>query len=255
MPIKITRLECVCKSLPAAFAGFCIAHVSDLHNRAFGKEQSKLISALREISPDLIAVTGDMIDKRRRGMQSALCFLRAAARVAPVYCVTGNHEGVSPEFPAFLREFEKTGARLLRNEREEIVRGGEKINLIGLDDLNFAVPKIKTRAALPLAEEWLRGLTGEGFNLVLAHHPEYFPAYKACEANLVLCGHAHGGQVRLPLVGGLYAPGQGVLPAYTAGVYRAVSTQMLVSRGLGNSLFPFRVNNPPEVVRLVLKGE
>ncbi len=254
MPIKQTEIICACKNLPAAFSSFRVAHVSDLHNARFGKEQEKLLSVLTAMKPDIVAVTGDLIDKRRRGTENALLFLRGAVKIAPVYCVTGNHESASPEFPAFVRALEETGAHLLRNKGEEIYRGEQKITVIGLDDPKFPVPKIGTKAALPIVENRLKELSGEGFRLVLSHHPEYMPAYRASGAGLVLCGHAHGGQIRLPLVGGLYAPGQGVLPKYTAGLYWEENTAMLVSRGLGNSLFPIRVNNPPEVVCAVLTG-
>ena len=156
----------------------------------------------------------------------------------------------------------RAGVTVLRSEAVDLQEGDESIRLIGLDDLGVYYQALSGdsshRQALSAAKEALkRDLStlaeGSGYALVLSHRPELIDLYAECGADLVLCGHAHGGQVRLPFVGGLYAPGQGFFPAWDAGLYEMGGTQMFVSRGLGNSSFPLRVNNRPEIVTITLR--
>lgn len=245
-----TQVTVASGALPGAFEGFKIAHVSDLHNAVFGRKNEKLLSLIRAAEPDIIAITGDLIDSRHTDIDSALAFVEAAAEIAPVYYVTGNHES-RLDFDAIEPRLTAAGARVLRNEAEDIGRGGERIRLAGIDDPSF----IRTggtseeRAAAELEQ---LGDGGDTFTVLLAHRPELVEVYAEYGAGLVLSGHAHGGQVRLPLLGGLYAPGQGLLPEYDSGLYSLGETQMVVSRGLGNSVAPLRVNNRPELVIVTL---
>lgn len=245
-----TQVTVASGALPEAFEGFKIAHVSDLHNAVFGRKNEKLLSLIRAAEPDIIAITGDLIDSRHTDIDSALAFVEAAAEIAPVYYVTGNHES-RLDFDEIEPRLTAAGARVLRNEAEDIGRGGERIRLAGIDDPSF----IRTggtseeRAAAELEQ---LGDGGGTFTVLLAHRPELVEVYAEYGAGLVLSGHAHGGQVRLPLLGGLYAPGQGLLPEYDSGLYSLGETQMVVSRGLGNSVAPLRVNNRPELVIVTL---
>ena len=237
-------------ALPEAFEGFKIAHVSDLHNAVFGRKNEKLLSLIRAAKPDIIAITGDLIDSRHTDIDSALAFVEAAAEIAPVYYVTGNHES-RLDFDEIEPRLIAAGARVLRNEAEDIGRGGERIRLAGIDDPSFIRTggTAEERAAAELEQ---LGDGGGTFTVLLAHRPELVEVYAEYGAGLVLSGHAHGGQVRLPLLGGLYAPGQGLLPEYDSGLYSLGETQMVVSRGLGNSVAPLRVNNRPELVIVTL---
>ena len=249
--IVVARYAVVSDELPAAFDGFTIAQISDLHNAEFGEGSSRLLAELQALSPDLIAVTGDLIDARRTDVGAAMAFVRGAVEIAPVYYVAGNHEARSDAFASLEAQLAAAGARVLRNAAETVSRGGAAICVAGLDDPAFA-PDADFAA---LAAETVSGAGGgETFVLLLAHRPERFDAYCAAGADLVLAGHAHGGQVRLPLLGGLYAPGQGFLPEYDAGQFVRGGTTMIVSRGLGNSAFPLRVNNPPELVAVELRS-
>ncbi len=240
--MKVTTWEVKCSDLPPALEGCVIAHVSDLHNAAFGQAQQLLLSAIRAAQPNFIAITGDLIDRRRPGMQHALDFVRGGVQIAPVYYATGNHEARSGEYPALEQELLSLGVHVLRARAEELCAGAV---IAGIDDPKFCEPFIKKEDALARVRAQLSSLKG-AFTILLSHHPEYLPAYDG--ANLVLSGHAHGGQVRLPLIGGLYAPGQGVFPRYTRGIYRRGDAAMVVSRGLGNSRCPIRIFNPPELV-------
>ena len=245
-----TQVTVASGALPEAFEGFKIAHVSDLHNAVFGRKNERLLSLIRAAEPDIIAITGDLIDSRHTDIDSALAFVEAAAEIAPVYYVTGNHES-RLDFDAIEPRLIAAGARVLRNEAEDIGRGGERIRLAGIDDPSFIRTggTAEERAAAELEQ---LGDGGGTFTVLLAHRPELVEVYAEYGAGLVLSGHAHGGQVRLPLLGGLYAPGQGLLPEYDSGLYSLGETQMVVSRGLGNSVAPLRVNNRPELVIVTL---
>lgn len=245
-----TQVAVASGALPETFEGFKIAHVSDLHNAVFGRKNERLLSLIRAAEPDIIAITGDLIDSRHTDIDSALAFVEAAAEIAPVYYVTGNHES-RLDFDEIEPRLIAAGARVLRNEAEDIGRGGERIRLAGIDDPSFIRTggTAEERAAAELEQ---LGDGGGTFTVLLAHRPELVEVYAEYGAGLVLSGHAHGGQVRLPLLGGLYAPGQGLLPEYDSGLYSLGETQMVVSRGLGNSVAPLRVNNRPELVIVTL---
>lgn len=237
------------EGLPAEFEGFRIAHISDLHNAVFGDGNEKLLTLLREAEPDIIAVTGDLIDSRHTDVDAAVAFIASAAETAPVYYVTGNHEA-RLDFEDIEPRLTAAGAQVLRNSAVYIERGGGSIQLAGIDDPAF----IRTGGeASARASSELEGLLdADVYSVLLAHRPELIETYAAYGADLVLSGHAHGGQVRLPFIGALYAPGQGLLPEYDSGLYTVGETDMIVSRGLGNSLIPLRVNNRPELVIAVL---
>lgn len=243
-------IEVRSETLPEEFEGFRIAQVSDLHNTEFGEGNAKLFSLLREAGPDIIVVTGDLIDSRHTDVDAAVRFIEGACEIAPVYYVTGNHES-RLDFDSIAPRLSEAGAVLLRSEAAYIERDGERIMLAGIDDPAF----VRTGGdALERAGQELAQLPEPEFTVLLAHRPDLIATYAWYGPALVLSGHAHGGQVRLPLIGALYAPGQGFFPDYTAGLYEVGDTQMIVSRGLGNSLIPLRFNNRPELVLAVLRG-
>ena len=196
----LTRYGVADDEIPEAFDGFKIAQISDLHNAVFGEGNSKLLKILAGAEPDIIVITGDLIDSRHTDTGAALSFVRAAAELAPVYYVTGNHE-LRMDFGSIEPELEAAGAVLLRNRSVRIERGGEYIELAGIDDPSFlgADGSAKSRAASELER-----LSVDGAYLVLlAHRPELIETYAEYGADLVLSGHAHGGQIRLPGLGGL----------------------------------------------------
>lgn len=229
-------------NLPKSFDGFRIAHVSDLHSAEMGQGNEKLLSMLREAKPDIIAITGDLMDRRDKDPAIALSFAAEAAKIAPTYYVTGNHE-VRLEESLYIRLMDglrSAGVIVLEDEERIISRNGEAISIAGHkwgetdkvgDISNF-----------------------DGYTVLLSHQPEDFSNYVSGGYDLVLSGHVHGGQFRLPYLGGLFTPGQGFFPKYDAGLYSENNTDMIISRGIGNSTFPLRFNNPPEVVLVVLKA-
>lgn len=248
---EVSHYSVESRRLPAPLDGLVIAQVSDLHNRDWG---SGLTDQLRKAQPDLIVFTGDLIDFRRGGLGAALRLAQEAAAIAPVYYVSGNHEARSRDFPLLLTGLKEAGVRLLDERQQVFEKAGGALTLLGLSDPAFlgeitkAQEEEKTRQSLSslLPEEG-------GFTLLLSHRPEFFPLYAAHGIDLALCGHAHGGQVRLPLLGPLLAPGQGFFPPYAQGLIQQGDSAMVVSRGLGNSVMPVRVNNTPELVIVTLK--
>lgn len=229
------------EELPSSFDGFRIAQVSDLHNTSRWRDA---VEALEIAQPDIIVLTGDLIDSRHTDVDTALDFVRAALKIAPCYYVTGNHESRVFEWQNLRNGLLEAGVTVLENEKTEVIHEGESITLLGLMDPAFEADPASELAALTAGEE--------GFTILLSHRPELMELYASCEIGLVFAGHAHGGQVRLPIVGGLIAPDQGFFPEYDGGLYQKGGTSMLVSRGVGNSILPLRINNRPEIVVAVL---
>jgi predicted MPP superfamily phosphohydrolase len=242
--------------LPKAFDGYRIAHISDLHNAEMGKDNGNLLAMLKEAEPDIIAITGDFIDSRNTDIEIALQFAEKAVHIAPCYYVTGNHEAIVPEYDEFRSGLTKLGIVVLEDERIDLKMNDETITLIGVNDPSFKFDDFFDDAELVMKNQ-LRELVkkDDGFTLLLSHRPELFDLYVDSGIDLVLSGHTHGGQFRLPFVGALVAPNQGLFPKYDAGLYSAESTNMIVSRGIGNSIIPFRINNRPEVILIELKSD
>lgn len=244
------------RELPDAFDGYRIAQVSDLHNAEFGDRNQRLLEMLREAEPDMIAITGDLIDSRKTNIAVALAFAEEAVKFAPCYYVSGNHEARVSEYQDLKTGLEAAGVTVLDDAQVKIEVSGEKsITVIGVNDPNFHADYLTSDAAV--MDRKLSELSSEdaGFAILLSHRPELFDTYVAHDMDLILTGHAHGGQFRLPLIGGLIAPNQGLFPKYDDGLYSEGNTNMIVSRGLGNSIIPFRFNNRPEVVLIELKGQ
>lgn len=243
--LVITTYTYESEKLGADLDGYRIVQISDLHNAEFGKENKKLLETIRSCSPDIIIITGDLVDSNHTNVERAVAFVKEAVKIAPVYYVTGNHEyWLDPsENEQMMQGILAAGAYDLDDEAVRIEKGDSSFLLVGLDDQH-------------LSDETLKNLLQEQKNelsIVLAHEPQYLQNYANAKADLVLTGHAHGGQIRLPFVGGIVAPDQGFLPEYTSGQYNSADTEMIVSRGLGNSIIPVRLFNYPEVVCVELR--
>lgn len=246
--IDVTRFTV--SGAPEAFSGFKIVQISDLHNAEFGTDNQKLIDILKSEAPDAIVITGDLIDARRTNTEIAESFARRCMEIADCYYVPGNHEArLGDTYDAFESALIADGMNVLRNGSVRIRKEMDAIRIIGVDDPAFA----KASDAITNLDAALEALSSDDFTILLAHRPELIDEYSKWGIDLVLSGHAHGGQIRLPGIGGLYAPGQGFFPRYTSGNYTVGDTEMIVSRGIGNSAFPLRVNDRPEVVIVTLK--
>ncbi len=254
--IELNKFEVSSRDLPKEFEGFRVAHVSDLHNAEFGEDNSKLIKMLKDANPDIIAITGDVIDSRRTDIDISLEFIKEAQKIAPCYYVSGNHEARISEYGILKEKMIKAGVTVLENQTSVITRSNSDIKIIGINDPSFNSDYLLGDEESVIESQLKKVAQHEDdFTVLLSHRPEYFELYADCEIDLVLSGHAHGGQFVLPFLGGLVAPGQGFFPEYDSGLYLEGDTKMIVSRGIGNSIIPIRVNNRPEVILIELHCE
>ena len=253
--LEVNEYEIVSDRIPQGFDGFRIAQVSDLHNKDFGEGYGQLLTLLSQINPDIIVVTGDLIDSRHTDLDIALEFAWQAGKIARVYYVSGNHEARVPEYEDLKIGLVKAGVVILENQKVQITREGESITLMGIDDPSFQEDYLFGDSE-SVARQAIEDLQNEsdGYTILLSHRPELFDLYVETEMNLVFSGHAHGGQFRLPFIGGLVAPNQGFFPKYDAGQFTEENTTMIVSRGVGNSIIPIRFNNRPEIVLVTLRN-
>ena len=246
----VTADVLVCSNgIPEAFDAYRIVQISDLHDAQIGENNEKLIAMTAETEPDCIVLTGDFVDSSRFHPERSLSVAESLVKIAPVYYVSGNHEAILPDedYQALTDELRALGVCVLEDESAELTRDGQSIRLIGLTDIGFHPGTlVEKKDALRTALSAL--LPEDEFSVTLAHRPELMDVYTECGAPLVLSGHAHGGQIRLPGIGGLIAPGQGLFPKYTDGKYEENGTTLVVSRGIGNSVLPLRVNDRPQIV-------
>jgi len=188
-----------------------------------------------------------VIDSNRYDLNQSLQAVKGLVDITDVYYVLGNHEVATNKVSEIYEALSSLGVHILANESTVLERDGERLAIVGIED---PLMGRSTEDMLELATAYL---PDDMFKMLLAHRPEVFNTYVNDGIDLVFSGHAHGGQVRIPGLGGLVAPGQGLFPKYTAGVYDEGITKMVVSRGLGNSSVPYRIFNLPEIVVMDLK--
>jgi len=235
------------EKVPAGFDGLRITQITDLQDALFGEQQEKLIAKVKTTNPDLIFITGDLIDSNRYDLERSLQAVRGLVKLADVYYVLGNHEVATNKVREIYEVLSSLGVHVLANESTFIERDGERLAIVGIED------PLMGRTTEDMLEMVAKHVQPDVLTILLAHRPEVFKTYVNYGIDLVFAGHAHGGQVRIPGIGGIFARGQGLFPKYTAGVYEENSTTMVVSRGLGNSSVPFRIFNLPEIVVMELK--
>lgn len=237
----ITRVDVDIKNLPPSLEGFTILHLSDLHSRRFGKGQQEIFSLVREEDLDMVAVTGDLIDAGKREFDAGLELVEVAGKRAPVYFVPGNHEKASGLYSELKRQLLARNVQVLDDGTAlDHPAGDSQVTVagVGLDGI--------TRFNLQKQRE-------KGPVILLSHYPGVFDGYAGRGVDLMLAGHTHGGQIRLPLIGALWVPGQGFFPKYDAGLFLKDSSYLYISRGLGTSEIDFRFLCRPEVSLLTLK--
>ncbi len=234
---------------------FRIVLITDLHSHIYGENQNELVSLIKKQQPDVLLLVGDIADDKIpfRGVRLLLKGIRG---IAPVYYVTGNHEFWSFDVESIKEVIRSYGVKVLEGEYEQRMAGGAMITFAGIDDPDMDLFESSVSdwtvemegAFLPLRNE-------SGFKILLAHRPERIDEYKKYGFDLVVSGHTHGGQIRIPLIlNGLYAPDQGWFPKHAGGMYRHGSLTHIVSRGASNPLRVPRIFNPPEVVVIDVKG-
>lgn len=248
--------------IPKAFCGFKILQVSDLHGDLPKRKYNKLLQMINDAKPDIIVFTGDAIDYvHYKNFQMSIAFAEEMAKNFIVYYVTGNHEYMHKECYEIIKEYENIdNLKVLHDEMVIIQKDGQQISLFGVDD-PYAIygGDIPSKYATP-TDKFLEKFHGlfcvpQEFSILLSHRPEFFEEYVKKKYDLVFVGHAHGGQWWMPFVGGFIAPDQGLFPKYVRKKYVKEHTTMYVSRGLGNSVVPFRLFNRPELLLVTLQGD
>ena len=254
-----------------------IVQLSDIHFISSPKQAERLLQLVQQADPDIIVITGDLIDTPKYTKQKekenanpigeeTILFCKRLAQTAPTYFVYGNHEMSlldNPEKNAFKLSLQDVGIKIINNQSEVLEIEGNRINLLGVQDPStlykdtvYAHKELSNQGkVLVILDDLYQETDTSLFTLVLCHRPEYFEMYTEYDMDLLLAGHAHGGQFRLPFIReGLVAPGQGLFPKYTSGEYKSGEFTMIVSRGIGNSIVPVRIFNTPEVVKITVKG-
>jgi predicted MPP superfamily phosphohydrolase len=232
-----------------------IALISDLHSTIYGKNQGILINKVRNIDPDLIVLSGDIFDDVVPMLGTQL-FLSGISGIAPIFYVTGNHEYWSHNIQGIRKELASHGVIVLSDAYTIIEINNNKVIIAGVEDPDkgrFDTPDYNQNDSMESAFRELDEI--QLYKILIAHRPELIEKYKKYSFDLVLSGHAHGGQVRIPyIMNGLFAPNQGLFPKYAGGIYTHGKLTHIVSRGLSvNPRLP-RIFNPPELVIVIIES-
>lgn len=226
-----------------------IVQISDLHNKSFGIKQNHILNKIRVLCPDIIVITGDLVHNSKH--KNAKSFIENIGHIAPTFFVSGNHEYIAKNYHILSDLLIQNNITILDNSSFSFKKGDTTYTLYGIAD--------------PMSEGYERNYSGyikeklsafsynsSNYNILLSHRPELLNLYSQYPIQLILCGHAHGGQLRFPFVGGVIAPNQGLFPKYCCGLHKNNDSIEIISRGLGNSVFPFRLFNKPEIVCIKL---
>ena len=241
--LEISRYEVKSQKLPESFDGFKIVQLSDLHGAEFGEDGMELVEKVKELEPDIIALTGDFVTDE--GDLAAVEKLAARlVKLCPVYFISGNHEFGSGLAVKVRNILERAGVKYLSNEYLTISRGEDEILLGGVED-----PLAYADMLSPdeLAQK-MNDAAPDAFKILLGHRNYWMTEYPELPVDLIFCGHAHGGLIRIPGVGGLIGTDRRLFPDFDAGEYNNGRYTLIVSRGLGNSVPIPRVFNRPEIV-------
>lgn len=254
--VKTTVIDVKSDRIPHEFDGMKIVQLSDLQNSKYPRFYEKIAVQTVAQHPDFIVFTGDIIDRRKYNINNAEEFLKMICGIAPIYFVSGNHEAWCGKYDEVLSLLQKYNVQILDDKSVDIIKNGAKITLYGVDDPGFITHDTRGADCPEFIDRLHRLHNDDGsYGILLTHRPEYIDAYADSGYNLVFCGHAHGGQFRLPFIGALYAPHQGLFPKLTSGVHKCGGTTEIISRGLGSGKLQFRTFNRPEIIAVTLKSD
>lgn len=250
--MKTTKYIISSEKLPSAFSGCKIVHLSDFHC----KPKKGMVSLVKEEEPDLIFMTGDMADDKEP-IDSFLKLLESMLKIAPVYIISGNHDVQHDDYEKLVDICRDMGATYLVNQCVSIKKDEEEIYIYGIDD-----PRVRAKEKL---DEKIRNSISQlkrnnGFEILLFHRANKLPLFENEKFDIIFSGHMHGGQIRLPHLGGVIAPkssfgdsGRIIFPEFSGGRYKMGETEVVVSCGMGNSVILPRFGNPTEIVSVILK--
>mgnify|MGYP001091672248 CR=1 FL=1 len=252
--LEVTNYSLENEKIPSSFNDYKIAQISDFHNTKSKRLTNSLIRKLKQEQPNIIVITGDLIDAKKTDIEVATHFIEEISNIAPIYYVTGNHEVSTKDYEKLKENLISNNVTILENKSIFIKEKEEEINLLGIDDPSIIRDSFIDDSTITRTNLENISYDKEKYSILLSHRPELFDTYVQSNIDLILTGHAHGGQIRIPFIGGVIAPNQGIFPKYTSGVLKKDSTTMIISRGIGNSILPFRINNRPELVIITLKN-
>lgn len=260
--IEVTHYTVKSDKIPASFNGFKILQISDLHSKSFGKDNARLVKKINSENPDIVVMTGDMVNSEDTGFEVFTGLVEKIGKNCQVFYIVGNHEqNLSTDRQEALTEkLDELGVDILDNEKVTIVKGPDSINLYGLwfnlryyKDMNNEYTK-----DVFFGEEQINTVLGmaddDSFNILLTHNPLYADTYAEWGADLTLSGHVHGGMIRIPFIGGLLSPERVFFPEYDSGEYTVDGKTLIVNRGLGNGYFGVRIFNMPEISVITLSN-
>lgn len=260
--IDTTKYTISSKKVPKSFDGYKILQLSDLHSRSFGKNSKKLLSKIEEENPDIIVLTGDMVNSKDTDFSSFYELIKSLSTSYTVYYIPGNHEQRLPlnTYNSLISTLLQNNVKVLTNKTEYIIKNSDFITLHGFNlPLLYYNNRLKDESHKELTTNTITQSIGSSqentFNILLSHNPLYFKTYKNWGADLTLSGHMHGGIIHLPIIGGLLSPERTLFSQYSAGKYTFEESTLIVNRGLGNGTINLRVFNNPEISVITLKSK
>lgn len=262
--VDITKYTIANEKIPKEFNDFKIVQLSDFHSSGYKDTTEIIISKVKEINPDIIVMTGDMVSWEVKDIEELEKLINSLANLYPIYYINGNHEQLAEilragKYKDLLDKLGSLGITFLRDNYIEITKDGQSINLYEIDiPLDGATGLHASRWQLEsdYVESTLPQVDSSKFNILLAHNPLFIKQYNKWGADLVLSGHMHGGIIRIPIIGvGILSPERGLFPRYDAGKFKRGDTTMIVNRGIGTSSIGLRIFNNPEISIITLNSE
>ena len=262
--IDVTKYTISNEKIPEEFNGFKIVQLSDFHSKGYRNTTEDIISKVKDINPDIIVMTGDMVSWDMEDIDEVKVLIKSLVELYPIYYIDGNHEHLAEilrpgKYVAFIEFMKELGVTTIKNDYIEIYKGDKSINLYGINlPLDGATGLYVNKFQLEknYVEKTLPEVDNDKFNILLAHTPTFIKQYSQWGADLVLCGHMHGGIVRIPFTNiGLLSPERTIFPKYAAGKFKVNGSIMIVNRGIGGSSFDLRLFNNPEITVITLRSK
>lgn len=253
--LQVSNYNIINHNISVDFNNYKIVQISDFHNTKSKTLTNDLIEEIKGQKPNIIVLTGDLIDSNKTDVEVAINFIKKINNIAPIYYVSGNHEASISSYTKIKEQLVENKVIILDNKTEVLKINESEINLIGINDPQMVYECFVSDSEIIKVELDNAKYDDNKYNILLSHRPELFDTYVEKELDLVLVGHAHGGQIRIPFMGGIVAPNQGFFPKYTSGIFEERKTTMVVNRGIGNSILPFRINNRPELVVITINNQ